>query len=259
MALPRRGGRLRAGLAADHGGQPAARRHGPRLLPPVRDRLQPRRARRVGRDQLRRALPRRRGDQAGLARRGHRAALRQARARRRRRALRPVGRLPPRPRRTRGHDPRRRPAARRHDALRHPALPPAARDPRRGDPAHPRPRRRARAQHEGRPTCSRRSAGGFDAVFLAVGAHLGKRAYIPAGSAAKVLDAVSVLRSMEGEDKPLLGRRVAVYGGGNTAMDVARTASGSAPRRRSSSTGARATACPPTTSRSRRRSRRACS
>ena len=33
-----------------------------------------------------------------------------------------------------------------------------------------------------------------------------------------------VLRSMEGEEKPLLGRRVVVYGGGNTAMDVARTA-----------------------------------
>ena len=43
--------------------------------------------------------------------------------------------------------------------------------------------------------------GGFDAAFLAVGAHLGKRAYIPAGSAAKVLDAVSVLRSMEGEER----------------------------------------------------------
>ncbi|HET8756051.1 MAG TPA: FAD-dependent oxidoreductase, partial [Solirubrobacteraceae bacterium] len=66
--------------------------------------------------------------------------------------------------------------------------------------------------------------GGFDAAFLAVGAHIGKRAYIPAGSAAKVLDAVSVLRSMEGSETPLLGRRVAVYGGGNTAMDVARTA-----------------------------------
>jgi NADPH-dependent glutamate synthase beta subunit-like oxidoreductase len=65
---------------------------------------------------------------------------------------------------------------------------------------------------------------GFDAAFLAVGAHIGKRAYIPAGSAAKVLDAVSVLRSMEGEHAPLLGRRVVVYGGGNTAMDVARTA-----------------------------------
>jgi 2-oxoacid:acceptor oxidoreductase delta subunit (pyruvate/2-ketoisovalerate family) len=67
-------------------------------------------------------------------------------------------------------------------------------------------------------------AGRFNAAFLAVGAHIGKRAFIPAGSAAKILDAVSLLRSMEGEDKPLLGRRVVVYGGGNTALDAARTA-----------------------------------
>jgi 2-oxoacid:acceptor oxidoreductase delta subunit (pyruvate/2-ketoisovalerate family) len=66
--------------------------------------------------------------------------------------------------------------------------------------------------------------GHFNAAFLAVGAHIGKRAFIPAGSAAKILDAVSLLRSMEGEDKPLLGRRVVVYGGGNTALDAARTA-----------------------------------
>lgn len=68
------------------------------------------------------------------------------------------------------------------------------------------------------------SAGGFDAAFLAVGAHIGKRAYIPAGESARILDAVSMLASMEGEDRPLLGRRVVVYGGGNTAMDAARTA-----------------------------------
>jgi NADPH-dependent glutamate synthase beta subunit-like oxidoreductase len=66
--------------------------------------------------------------------------------------------------------------------------------------------------------------GGYDAAFLAVGAHIAKRAFIPAKDSARVLDAVSVLRSMEGEDQPMLGRRVVVYGGGNTAIDVARTA-----------------------------------
>ena len=67
------------------------------------------------------------------------------------------------------------------------------------------------------------AGGSFDAAFLAVGAHIGKRAMIPSGDAARIVDAISVLRSMEGEDKPLLGRRVVVYGGGNTAIDVART------------------------------------
>jgi NADPH-dependent glutamate synthase beta subunit-like oxidoreductase len=66
--------------------------------------------------------------------------------------------------------------------------------------------------------------GGYDAAFLAVGAHIAKRAFIPSGDASHVMDAVAVLRSMEGEDKPMLGRRVIVYGGGNTAIDVARTA-----------------------------------
>lgn len=66
--------------------------------------------------------------------------------------------------------------------------------------------------------------GKFDASFLAVGAHIGKRTEIPACESSKILDAATVLRSMEGEDKPMLGRRVIVYGGGNTAIDVARTA-----------------------------------
>ncbi|NQV47608.1 MAG: NAD(P)-binding protein [Rhodospirillaceae bacterium] len=66
---------------------------------------------------------------------------------------------------------------------------------------------------------------GFDAIFIAVGAHLGKRIDIPAYAAGKILDAASVLRDMEtGIEPPQLGRRVIIYGGGNTAMDAARTA-----------------------------------
>jgi 2-oxoacid:acceptor oxidoreductase delta subunit (pyruvate/2-ketoisovalerate family) len=66
--------------------------------------------------------------------------------------------------------------------------------------------------------------GGFDAAFLAVGAQVGRRAYIPAGDSARILDAVSLLHSVADGEPPLLGRRVAVYGGGDTAIDAARTA-----------------------------------
>ena len=73
------------------------------------------------------------------------------------------------------------------------------------------------------------AGGGFDAAFVAVGAHIGRRAYIPAGDSARIIDAVSMLHGMEDTPpseagEPMLGRRVAVYGGGNTAMDAARTA-----------------------------------
>jgi len=67
-------------------------------------------------------------------------------------------------------------------------------------------------------------AGGFDAMFVAVGAHLSKRTDIPARDAGKMLDAVSFLRQVESGTPPKLGRRVAIYGGGNTAMDAARVA-----------------------------------
>ncbi len=69
-----------------------------------------------------------------------------------------------------------------------------------------------------------RDAGGFDAVFVAVGAHLAKRVDIPAADAASMLDAVSFLRAVAVGETPELGRRVAVYGGGDTAVDAARVA-----------------------------------
>jgi len=69
-----------------------------------------------------------------------------------------------------------------------------------------------------------KTEGGFDAVFVAVGAHLSKNIDIPSRDARKMLDAVSFLKSVENGEDLKLGRRVAIYGGGNTAMGAARTA-----------------------------------
>ena len=70
-----------------------------------------------------------------------------------------------------------------------------------------------------------KAAGGFDAVFVAVGAHLSKRQEIPARDAGRIYDALQFLKDAElGTEAPQIGRRVAIYGGGNTAMDAARTA-----------------------------------
>lgn len=66
-------------------------------------------------------------------------------------------------------------------------------------------------------------AGRFDAVFLAIGAHRSKHVDIPARDAVKIVDAVGLLRDVAAGERPSLGRRVVVYGGGNTAMDAART------------------------------------
>ena len=64
----------------------------------------------------------------------------------------------------------------------------------------------------------------WDAVFLAVGAHLSKRVNIPGRDAGRIIDAQAFLSNVEGEVPVRIGRRVAVYGGGNTAIDAARTA-----------------------------------
>ncbi len=79
-------------------------------------------------------------------------------------------------------------------------------------------------EHRVEDVVGEREAGRFDAVFAAVGAHLAKRVDIPAQDAGAVVDAISLLRSVAEGERPQLGRRVAVYGGGNSAMDAARVA-----------------------------------
>ncbi len=83
---------------------------------------------------------------------------------------------------------------------------------------------RMTCNHRVEDLVAEREEGGFDAVFVAVGAHLSKRVDIPARDAGRILDAVAFLRSVASGEEPVLGRRVAVYGGGNTAMDAARVA-----------------------------------
>ncbi|MFZ0323030.1 MAG: NAD(P)-binding protein [Actinomycetes bacterium] len=83
---------------------------------------------------------------------------------------------------------------------------------------------RLTSDHRVEDLTAEREEGGFDAVFVAVGAHLSKRVDIPARDAVRIVDAVAFLRGVASGEKPLIGRRVAVYGGGNTAMDAARVA-----------------------------------
>src|SRR5215470_4842663 len=69
-----------------------------------------------------------------------------------------------------------------------------------------------------------RADGRLRAVFVAVGPHLSKRGDIPAADAGRIVDALSFLRHIAEGEPPVIGRKVAVYGGGNTAMDAARVA-----------------------------------
>ena len=65
---------------------------------------------------------------------------------------------------------------------------------------------------------------GFDAVYIAIGAHKDNKLGLPGEDAEGVISAVELLRDM-GDEKPrdFTGKKVAVIGGGNVAMDVART------------------------------------
>jgi formate dehydrogenase beta subunit len=65
---------------------------------------------------------------------------------------------------------------------------------------------------------------GYDSVYLACGAHQGVKLGIPGEDLPGVVDGISFLRQVN-EGKPVdMGSRVAVIGGGNTAVDTARSA-----------------------------------
>ncbi|HEY6866374.1 MAG TPA: FAD-dependent oxidoreductase [Candidatus Eisenbacteria bacterium] len=62
------------------------------------------------------------------------------------------------------------------------------------------------------------------AVFVATGAQRGRRLGIPGDGAPGVRSGLEFLREVNAGGRPELGRHVVVIGGGNTAMDCARTA-----------------------------------
>ncbi len=65
---------------------------------------------------------------------------------------------------------------------------------------------------------------GYDAIFLALGAHAGTKMAIPGEDSQGVTDCLSTLRDVSLGKKIKLGESVAIIGGGNAAMDASRTA-----------------------------------
>jgi NADPH-dependent glutamate synthase beta subunit-like oxidoreductase/Pyruvate/2-oxoacid:ferredoxin oxidoreductase delta subunit len=64
----------------------------------------------------------------------------------------------------------------------------------------------------------------YQTVFLATGAHLGRPLGVPGESGPGVRPGLDFLKAVNRGERPELGERVVVVGGGNTAMDCARTA-----------------------------------
>ncbi|MEM1785816.1 MAG: FAD-dependent oxidoreductase, partial [Candidatus Bathyarchaeia archaeon] len=65
---------------------------------------------------------------------------------------------------------------------------------------------------------------GYKAIFIAIGTQLGSKLNIPGEDLEGVINAVDFLRAVNSGKPIKVGKRVAVVGGGNTAIDAARTA-----------------------------------
>lgn len=76
--------------------------------------------------------------------------------------------------------------------------------------------------HKVEDVLAEKEAGNFDAVFLGIGAQIGKNAPIAIDKTFPVLDAFSFLREVNNNTAPALGKKVIIYGGGKLAMYLAR-------------------------------------
>jgi formate dehydrogenase beta subunit len=66
---------------------------------------------------------------------------------------------------------------------------------------------------------------GYKAIFITIGAHQSLRLEIEGEESLGVIDGATFLREVNLGLKPLLGEKIAIVGGGNVALDVARTVS----------------------------------
>jgi Dihydroprymidine dehydrogenase domain II, 4Fe-4S cluster len=96
----------------------------------------------------------------------------------------------------------------------------------------------------------------FDGVFLAVGAQLSRRTYLPADDSARILEALSVLRDVADDDPPGSAAESSCTAAAIPRWTSPAARAGSARQTRWSSTDAPVTACPRSPSRSRRPSRK---
>ena len=219
---------LRRGPRAAPGTQPAGQHLRPGLLPPLREQVHARRPGRAGGHPQPQALHDRAGDRGPTARGPRERRERGAQDRRRRqRAGRTLLRVLPGPPGLQAHHLREGAQLGRHAGAGHPGLPAA---PRRAGPRDQhdrshgrRPSRRARLSAR-----TSRSPGlkdeGYDAVFLGVGAPAGIGLGIPGEDGPGVTEGLTFLREYNVHGTAEVGKEVAVVGGGNSAIDAARTA-----------------------------------